>query len=736
MLKYFLDNTNADIDSYREGEAREILSEDFPNLRLPEMKTAEINFNYLLSLLSENLPEKFIHDLGVYMRDESASDNNKNSLLSENNGKVTLLQRAIERASASCVNELIKYGAQVNYSPTQTKSPIESACYEGNWEILEILLKHPEIQLKGLKNPLLIILVKNIGENPSKKTCSFERCFKILLNDSRIDVNEKDLTGSTALHYAVRFKNDEATLELLKKSSFIGTKNKFSDLPISDIKPKILEKYFDSCIKTNGKRPGDDNLQIMFDYSCFVPTESRENDSKKESLHYSEEMVPIEYMTKSSELRYLVKHPLISSYLWLKWHRLGCIFYTNFILYSFFCLSMILYIVFCYGKDVNEDIAIALRTLCFIGGVYVLGREIVQFIMSPINYLRNPENYIEIALIIVTGLVLSARGFQPTNRRMLGAIAILLSAAEFSMLVGSLPILTITTHMVMLKTVAMSFLKTLILYSIILVSFALCFHSLFAVGPTKQEESPGVVPAVTPAAEEDEFSSFNNPGTAILKTIVMLTGEFDAGSINFNLNASSYFIFSLFLFVSIVLFNLLNGLAVSDTHAIKSEAELTGFIYRANILTRYETVIMGKTTNLWSGIVSNIKCIHSISTNLISLFPKFLPMNTIVLTPNDRNKVYIMRSPYLQRTDSKECLMVDNDLIALKSPSQPLACCFGMERCSRMDGKIVRYARTVLENCDRAIDEEKIQEEIDKRMEKIEKNVASIEGMLREILQR
>lgn len=734
-----MDNTNADIDTYREGEAREILSQDFPDLRLPEMRTAEINFNYLLSLLSENLPDKFIHDLAVYMRDESSSDNNKNNILSENNGKVTLLQRAIERASTNSVTALIGYGAQVNYSPTQTNSPIEICCFEGNWEILEILLKHPEIKLKGLKNPLLSILVRNIGENPNKKTCSYEKCFKILLSDSRIDVNEEDLTGSTALHYAVRFKNDGATLDLLKKASFIGSKNKFSDLPITDIKPKILEKYFDSCIKTNGKRPGDDNLQIMFDYSCFVPTKARVNAEKSASLNHSEEMTPIEYMTKSNELRYLVKHPLISSYLWLKWHRLGCIFYTNFILYSFFCLSMILYIVFCYGNDVNDDLAIALRTLCLIGGVYVLGREIIQFLMSPINYLRNLENYIEIALIIVTVLVLLADVFTETNRRMLGAIAILLAAAEFSMLVGSLPILTITTHMVMLKTVAMSFLKTLILYSIILVSFALCFHSLFAVSPKIVEENPKIPSSgatAAPAPEEDAFSSFNNPGTAILKTIVMLTGEFDAGSINFDLNASSYFIFSLFLFVSIVLFNLLNGLAVSDTHAIKSEAELTGFIYRANILSRYETVIMGKTSNFWSGIASNIKCIHSLSTNLISLFPKFLPMNTIVLTPNDRNKVYILR-PYLERgAGSKERLMDDNDLIELKSPSQPLACCFGMERCSRMDGKIVRYARTVLENCDRAIDEEKVQEEMDKRMERIEKNVASIEGMLREILQR
>lgn len=85
-----------------------------------------------------------------------------------------------------------------------------------------------------------------------------------------------------------------------------------------------------------------------------------------------------------------------------------------------------------------------------------------------------------------------------------------------------------------------------------------------------------------------------------LFSVVMLTGEFDASDIKFNKNVYSYAIFLIFVFmISTVLFNLLNGLAVSDTQAIKSEAELMNFIYRAELMSRYEKILLGKGESDW-----------------------------------------------------------------------------------------------------------------------------------------
>lgn len=170
-------------------------------------------------------------------------------------------------------------------------------------------------------------------------------------------------------------------------------------------------------------------------------------------------------------------------------------------------------------------------------------------------------------------------------RRTFAATTILLIAIEIFLLAGSLPFWSFCTHFVMLKTVSWSFLKSLMLYAIIWIAFSLSFYTLL------HDRTKTTTPKEK-TDDDDDFNSFSNLGLSIMKTLVMSTGEFDVASINFKENAFGYFIFLLFVFfVTIILLNLLNGLAVNDTQVIKSEAELTNFIRRSQVLARYEGVL-------------------------------------------------------------------------------------------------------------------------------------------------
>jgi hypothetical protein len=179
-------------------------------------------------------------------------------------------------------------------------------------------------------------------------------------------------------------------------------------------------------------------------------------------------------------------------------------------------------------------------------------------------------NWFEMTLIFLSFLVLFGE-FDEEFQRFLRGMTILFAATEFLFLAGTLPNLSISTHMVILRTVILTFLKSIALYSILLFGFALCFYTLFGYDPSLKKghgtNSTTVAPPVGENGEEEEKphgNFFYHPGIALIKTLVMLTGEFEFE--NLELNATSnYIIFVIFVFViTIVLFNLLNALAVSE----------------------------------------------------------------------------------------------------------------------------------------------------------------------------
>lgn len=105
----------------------------------------------------------------------------------------------------------------------------------------------------------------------------------------------------------------------------------------------------------------------------------------------------------------------------------------------------------------------------------------------------------------------------------------------------------------------MTFLKSIALYSILLLGFAMCFYTLFGddVQSLKHDNKNS-----TQEAEHSNF--FYHPGIALIKTLVMLTGEFEFENLELN-GSGNYAVFVVFVFViTIVLFNLLNALAVSE----------------------------------------------------------------------------------------------------------------------------------------------------------------------------
>lgn len=710
IVEKFLYHPNLDLDNFRDGEARILLEKNFPDLSLPMTRSNEIDINSLMGLLHSNNEEKFASAFNDFQLNKTGSSDDMYQ---------KLIAECIKKGLHKTFDIILKSISNVNAIQNGC-SIVEIACIWGNWVALEKLLDKEDLKLNFQRN-LLITVIKKLEEKPVLRSFDYKKCFFILLNWKKIDINETDSSGSSPLHYAVKYRNKEAIQELLKRGAYIGLKSKFQDIPIDAMEPDILEKHFDSCITTNGYKPGDESFEIIINYANLIPLQPSQEKSPQYSLR--DEMTPITHIAESKEMRHLLKHPLITSFLFLKWHRLSVVFYINLLVYILFCTSFATHTILKFRGSENHALVSLFAVLSFIGISYLILREIMQITISPVSYIKSPVNFIEIILILLCISTITERNYDHQTQRIFAVLTMLLLSVELCLIVGSIPVLSISTHMLMLKAVLKSFMKSFALYSIFVITFSLCFYVLFG----KKNE-------------EGDFNKFTNPLTTLTKIIVMLTGEFDAGDIEFD-STYSYMLFLLFvIFMSIVLFNLLNGLAVNDTQAIKEQAELNGSICRANLLTCYERLLIGKSQR--TNLIVNHQPFLTICRRLINLFPYCIGGNSIAIQLNNRNKVFVSySSPFElvnnQDPSSKNFLtsMANQEKKILDPPLQFLPCCcsFLTGRCSEMDSRTVKTAMAIIEKKNELVEEINRQRYQEIRLENIENKIEKIFEMMQNV---
>jgi len=602
--------------------------------------------------------------------------------LDANDGSHTLLQLACEKGLVGAVNALLEGGADANAaSAAERRPPLHLAAYRGYYRIVRRLLAMgADAGAAPTNETALHAAVKGAGETSlplgaSSLARSQAKTVDELLKvapQGRLNVNATDVKGNSALHYAARLGDHELVLALLRGGAYIGVRNRLGEPPLADISPRALEAYFDECVQTNDLLPREDNYEVIFKYGFLAPAglppTSKAAPPEVEAARLEPKAVhgpaaalpetdPLLYMSRSADLRHLLKHPIITSFLQLKWHLIRAYFYINLLFYILFWMLLTAYILSGYStkpelepvadgrnatapadRDYNHHLANTIISLLGIFTTLLALRELFQLLVSPRKYVSSAENWMEAVLILVTFVLLSRRTDGQALQQ-LSAVAILLSWAELVLLIGRHPMLA--TNIEMFKTVSINFLKFLAWYSILIIAFALSFYTLF-----RDCQSDA-------CKKDDDENFFVDPGMSVFKTVVMLTGEFDAGSIPFvSYPGTSHILFVLFVFlIAIVLFNLLNGLAVSDTQAIREDAELVAYISRVKFIAYVESMVMGPSGPSSGGLFRSVQslccclrtcttvgCLRTIS-NKINLFPENVPDRQIHVLPNQCNRI-------------------------------------------------------------------------------------------------
>lgn len=436
-----------------------------------------------------------------------------------------------------------------------------------------------------------------ISEVIVRKYIDFDKCLEVLIDCDEKIIRESNSNSRTALHYAVQSKDLDTVSKLLNKGAYIGMDGRYFNrrykkcLNIDNLNPKMLENHFDKCISM-------DNNYIEIDFKNLISPPNESID-----FVYPHEMNVVEFMSESSDYKHLIIHPLISSFVALKWNRLACVLYIDFVLHMLFTILTMIYVMIldCDESPYREIILRALRLIVWSLTFYVAARRIMQQVFWPRQ--KNFENYLQCArtlsAVIFVSLILL--NLYASDREIFAVICILVTTLELFIQAGSI-FWPFSKYYVMFLDVAWSSIKSLQLCAVLLPAFCVSFYLLLRNDPKQTNANSKIADLkdFNNKKFDDENTPFSQFGSSIIKIVVMSTGEFDASASNFDLNAVSLILFICFIFlISTVFMNLMNGLAVGDTARIQNEAEMVGMQQRCRTLARYEEIL--KNQKFWLG---------------------------------------------------------------------------------------------------------------------------------------
>lgn len=471
----------------------------------------------------------------------------------------TPLFLAARHGLSGVVELLLSLGSDPTILTTWRQSVLHAACLSGSSDTLDILLQRGD-----LKNMVLVVdNEKCRAFDYAVKSWSVRCCYLLLINGEHLG-NIKD--GVT---------NCELMLEHLPSAS------------------QVLKKLFDSHVHLSEESQHDPDFSITFDYSALLPEE-------KGTIQCS---VVSELVHSPFEV--LIKHPLLESFLYVKWCRIQKYFYTGVLLYGIFLILHTSFVMLTFGSspiDWHNHINMlwTFRAGHILLYVALLLPNVVMIIANFRKYIKQVETLIRFVSFMSSAVVVfsptvdykalevidisknmaslnatsapaSPSGHLPmTAERQMAAVSVFFVWVEFMMLLGRYPMLG--SYILMFTGVAKSMIKFLLSFVFVLFGFSFSFHVLF-----------------------QELPVFETFTLSFVKTLMMMSGEiaYSEFILAMDVPFSGLIFLSLYLFmVAVLLANLFIGLAVNDIPSLQKQGRIHRLAKQASYLVAYEKLLL------------------------------------------------------------------------------------------------------------------------------------------------
>ncbi|XP_050675090.1 transient receptor potential channel pyrexia isoform X2 [Leptidea sinapis] len=488
-------------------------------------------------------------------------------------GRATALHLAAVDGHAECARLLLDHGAAIDGPNSRGQTALHLAALAQSVEVVELLVdRKANVTAQDMdgRTPLHGAIVRGA------RACDVAR----LLLSAGADPNGPDHFGYTPLHIAALNEFSACVLLLLDYGGDVTLRTNggisalsFIVRRVPDVVPRYLYKL-DDAVHVSEHELGDVDCELTIDFRPLVPSLAR---GEAELL-----LAFIEVGRKD-----VLKHPVAETFLFLKWRRIRKFFVLSFVYHALFISLYSLYILQMFlCEDVTCTIPSYLRPIQYfilLLNICFMCKEIFQACLDWSAYIRQWENWLQILIIIGVFLCTvptwfidngEARKNTSTWQHDIAAITIFFCWLELMMIVGRFP--TFGLYVQMFTTVTVNFATFLMAYSCLLIAFGLAFSVLFS-----------------------NYPPFHLPA-ALIKTVMMMSGELEyedifysdcAGSkIQYPFTAQGMFLIFVLL-VTVILTNLLVGLAVSDIQALQESACLDRLVRQTQLVGHLESML-------------------------------------------------------------------------------------------------------------------------------------------------
>lgn len=422
-------------------------------------------------------------------------------------------------------------------------------------------------------------------------SAGFYETLDILLSyvDSSL-INVQDEIGRTPLHAAAYRGHLKCIRALVDHGGSLASKTKTGVTVIDAIFGQVARPVaFVTDILDARVRATDKTVnQVHLDFRVLAPRGELQMSVVSALIG----AVPLmEQMT-------ILQHPLVEAFLGMKWSRLRRFFFMLVIVHVCFVLSLSGYAI----SLLREGIVIIPRRLLLFFACIVLCHNLLQLLIVPRIYARQFETWLSMTCVMISIVVAMAEELSPPGMGTPSwvlqciSIAILFAWIEMMLLVGRFP--TWGHYALMFSTVLKNVSKVLLAFVWLIVGFALSFLVLFHGNDQFDSSWRALVKTVVMMMGEYEYSDLfavadkvndsNSNGNKNNHSVFLNSTEINTATF---LPVTSRIIFLIFVMLaSIVLMNLMIGLAVSDIQGLLNEGHIRRLLKQAAFVAHLEWV--------------------------------------------------------------------------------------------------------------------------------------------------